>query len=231
MRDGSACPSRMRLLAVWALRFPSPRRVCLAARSVCTRGCRTRTPSRSTRAAECNDRRQMASAAAGVTARERSSIRSRMGHGSPSIVFSRRSQRLHSWPSPMALHESGRVRRPFSNRERGGGRDGSSSAHRIVIWTAFEWRSSSRRPRSPFAVSAFVALANGAPRERPMATTVVQTRAQRQRRWLWTEATFFAMVMFYFVVCCVVFFCCFCAPHPQKCGGCGLRSVVGSLEW
>ena len=141
----------------------------LDARSVCIRGPRQW---RSMRTADGDDLSQLASGAAGVTARER--------------------------------------------------RDSFGSS---------DWNSSSRRPRSPLAASAFVALASGAPRERPMARTVVQTRAQRQRRWLWTEATFFAMVMFYFVVCCVVFFCCFCAPHPQKCGGCGLRSVVGSLEW
>ena len=48
---------------------------------------------RDTRAAECNDRRQMASAAAGVTARERSSNRSRMWELSPppSLPFAARS--------------------------------------------------------------------------------------------------------------------------------------------
>ena len=39
-----------------------------------------------------------------------------------------------------------------------------------------------------------------------------------------------AVVVCWFVVS-YVFFCCFCAPQPQMCGGCALRSVVGSLVW
>ena len=46
----------------------------------------------------------------------------------PRRFRSRRSQRLHSRPSPMAFHENCRWRRPLSTRERGGGRDGSRAS-------------------------------------------------------------------------------------------------------
>ena len=126
---------------------------------------------------------------------------------SPLVVFaldarrfrSRRSQRPHSRLSPMAFHENCRRRRPLSTRS---GAAGVTACERRDSFESSDWNSSSRRPRSPLAASAFVALASGAPRERPMARTVVQTRAQRQRRRrrLWTAATFFAMVVCLLVV-------------------------------